>query len=536
MENLDVNFIMDGFPCQGVLGRDGCLIDLNVKSSFPAISYKPRKITCGHGRQVYVLYNNQVRSRKIFPDFVVENYERPYCGTFEFCLDGLQDFLSVSEFYDGKVFSEKVVIDKVSFLCECINDAEKTTIRITSLCQRVELETINEIVLRFVQLFTLVSYKRVTCTSIHIVEDGKKYELFSWRCKSFSGNKSRHYSLLHAGLIYNNDFWKGILVNFFEKKNNISELGLEGFISFIDSDMFFEDEVIRICGIWNQYVEQIKVVAPNRFLPEAFDDVYETLKIFLKGRYALFNENQKEVVDVLIEKQDSIKNFLGSHLYERFCVCYNRLERKMCDLFPYATADFQMLVKARNEFAHGKLKKRTQDEFEELYQALCRIRLLTIVFIYQELGLPLIFICKCIRNSLHGCVRNVELDRFVLAQIINDVPFFNVDEKTWEYFSLPRVDSCFIYNLSKNILELDKTTTELAWKESLRGGERFYGNYVTKVCPKYKEPVYQNTIFIICGDAHKEINGSFLLNYEDVPAELKEKCEKQRTDLLLRRA
>lgn len=535
MENLDVDFIIDGFPCQGILNRDGNLFDLDVKSSFPAISYKPRKITCFHGQQVFVLYNNQIRSRKIFPEFVVENYERPFFNTFEFCLDGLQDFLSVSELHNGIVFSETVVIDGISYLCECINDADKTIVRVKSICQSVELEKINEVVLRFVQLFALVSYKRVTCTSIHIVDDGQKYEFFSWQCKSFSGNKNRHYSLLHAGQIYEKGLWKNILVNFFEKKNNISELGLVYFISFIDSDMFFEDKVIRICGIWNRYVEQVKVVAPNRFLPQAFDDVFEILKEFLKERYPLFSGNQKKVVDILNEKQNSIKNFLGSHLYERFCVCYNRFEKELCDLFPYALADFQMLVKARNEFAHGKLRTRTQEEFEALYQAFRRIRLLTIVFIYQEFGLPLIFICACIRDSLHGCVRNVGLDRFVLAQIINDIPFFNVDAKTWEYFSQPRVFSCFVYNTSMSLLELDKTTTELAWKEHLQSDEPFYGNYVSKVYPKCKDPVYQNTVFIIYGDSHKEVNGSFLLNYEDFPAELKQKCEKQRSDLLFRR-
>lgn len=535
MENLDVDFIIDGFPCQGILNRDGNLFDLDVKSSFPAISYKPRKITCFHGQQVFVLYNNQIRSGKIFPEFVVENYERPFFNTFEFCLDGLQDFLSVSELHNGKVFSETVVIDGISYLCECINDAEKTIVRVKSICQSVELEKINEVVLRFVQLFALVSYKRVACTSIHIVDDGQKYEFFSWQCKSFSGNKNRHYSLLHAGQIYEKGLWKNILVNFFEKKNNISELGLVCFISFIDSDMFFEDKVIRICGIWNQYVEQVKVVAPNRFLPQAFDNVFEILKKFLKERYPLFNENQKKVADILNEKQDSIKNFLGSHLYERFCVCYNRFEKELCDLFPCALADFQMLVNARNKFAHGKLRTRTQEEFEALYQAFRRIRLLTIVFIYQEFGLPLIFICACIRDSLHGCVRNVGLDRFVLAQIINDIPFFNVDAKTWEYFSQPRVFSCFVYNTSMSLLELDKTTTELAWKEHLQSDEPFYGNYVSKVYPKCKDPVYQNTVFIIYGDSHKEVNGSFLLNYEDFPAELKQKCEKQRSDLLFRR-
>lgn len=538
MENInkmDVNFIIDGFLCQGLLNRDGNAFYLDVKSSFPTISYKPRKITCCHERHVLVLYNNQISSRRIFPEFVVENYEKPFFNAFEFCLDGLQDFLSVSELYDGKVFREKVKIDGVGYLCECVNDAEKTSVKLTSLCQYVKLEKINDIVLRFVQLFTLVSYKRITCKSIHIVEDGKKYELFSLQCNPFSGNKSRHYSLLHAGLIYSKGLWKNILDNYFKTKNDFFELGLNGFVSLIDSDMFWQDEVIHVCGIWDQYTDQIGVKVINQYMPQDFDCVFEFFKDSIKKYNPKFSEKQKNVVDVLFKKQESTKRFLGSHLYERFCALYEQFDANVWRLFSKAKDDFEWLKKVRNKVAHGYLIKMPQDTFAELYQAFRRTRLLTIVFIYQELGLPLVFICECIRNSFHGCVRNAELDRFVLAQIINDIPFFNVDEKTWEYFSQPRIDACFVYNPSKNILELDKTTTELAWKESLRGGEPFYGNYVAKVCPKCKDPVYQNNIFIICGDAHKEINGSFLLNYEDVPAELKEKCEKQRTDLLLRR-
>ena len=484
MENLDVNFVIDGFPCQGILNQEGNSFYLDVKTSFPTISYKPRKITCCHEQQVFVLYNNQISSRRIFPEFVVENYERSFFNTFEFCLDGLQDFLSVSEHYKGNVFCEQLKIDGVGYICECINDAEKTTVKITSPCQCVELGKIEEIVQRFVQLFTLLSYKRVTCTSICVVDDAEKYKYYSLMCKTFSGNKSRHYSLLHAGLIYSKGFWKNILDNYFESKNDFFESCLNGYISQIDTDLFWEYKIICICGIWNWL-----------------------------GKKKINNEIS---------------------LYDGFRILYKRFGEILHQLFPSALKDFELLKEARNAAAHGALTKRSQDEFDELYQAFRRIRLLTIVFIYQELGLPLIFICECIRDSLHGCVRNVDLDRFVLAQIINEIPFFNVDEKTWEYFSQPRIDSCFVYNPSKNILELDKATTELAWKESLRGGEPFDGNYVTKVYPKCKDPVYQNNIFIICGDAHKEINGSFLLNYEDVPAEFKEKCEKQRTDLLFR--
>lgn len=485
MENLEVNFIMDGFPCQGFLNQDGNSFYLDVKSSFPTISYKPRKIACYHDQQVFVLYSNQISGRRIFPYFVVKDYERPMFNTFEFCLDGLQDFLSVSEFYGGKVFCEKINIEGVEYLCECINDVKKTVVKVTSIYPSIKLEKINDIVLRFVQLFTLISYKRIKCTCIHIVEDGKKYELFSLQCEPFSGNKNRHYSLLHAGLIYSNGLWKDILDNYFESKNHSFVSCLNGYISQIDTDLFWQCKIICICGIW----------------------------------------------DWLGKKKTKKK----ISLCNGFQVFYEQFDNPLRFLFPKALNDFKLLKDARNEVAHGELTNMSQEEFTELYQAFRRIRLLTVIFIYKELGLPLIYICECIRNSLHGCARNAELDRFVLAQIINDIPFFNVDAETWGYFSQPRINSCFIYNPIKNILELDENTTELAHKESLRGGERFYGNYVARVYPKCKDPVYQNSIFLICGDIHKEIFGSYFLNYEDIPVKFKEKCEKQRTDMLFRR-
>lgn len=485
MGNLDVNFVIDGYPCQGILNRDGNSFYLDVNSSLPAISYKPRKITCFHEQRVFVLYNCQIRSRRIFPRFVVENYERPFFNTFEFCLDGLQDFLSVSELYDGKVFSEKVKINEIDYFCECINDVEKTTVKITSPYPCVELEKIEDIVLRFVQLFTLVSYKHVKCSSIHVVDDDEKYEFFSYQCGPFLGDRSRHYSLLHAGLIYSNGWWKKILDNYFESKGDLFESCLDNFIAQIDVELFWECKIIYLCGIWNRL-----------------------------GKTRI-NENIS--------------------LYDGFSAFHKGFDRNFRLLFPNALNDFKLLKDARNEVAHGEFISRSQEKFEELYQAFRRIRLLTIVFIYQEFGLPLIYICKCIRNSFHSCVRNAELDRFVLAQIIDDIPLFDVDKETWDYFSESRIFSCFVYNPLKNLLELDKTTTELAWNKSLREREPFYENYVIKACPRYKKPVYQNTIFIICGSAHKEINGSFLLNYEDVPAVLKGKCEVQRTDLPLRR-
>ena len=486
MENLDVDFMVDGFPCQGILYKEENTFYLDITSSISNISHGARKITCYHKQQVFVLYNNQISSRRIFPEFVVENYGRPVFSTFEFCLDGLQDFLSVSEFHEGNVFFENVKINNISYLCECVNDAEKTTVKITTSSQCVELDRINDIVLRFVQLFTLVSYKRVTCSSIHIIDDGKKYNLISGQCKLFSGDKSRHYSLLHAGLIYSNGWWKNIFDNYFGTNVNLFDSCLNGYIAQIDVDLFWECKIICLCGIWNRLGE------------------------------------------TKINKNIS--------LYNGFCILYKRFDEVLRFLFPTALKDFELLKDARNEAAHGELTKRNQEEFDELYQAFRRIRLLTVAFIYQELGLPLIFICECIRDSLHGCVRNVKLDRFVLAQIINDIPFFNVDEKTWEYFSQTRINSCFIYNSTKNLLEVDKTTTGLAWKEHLRRpSEPFYGNYVTRVYPKCEDSVYLNDIFLIYKGSHREVCGSFLLNYEDVPFELKEKCEIQRTDLLLRR-
>ena len=209
-------------------------------------------IVCCHKRQVFVLHNNQICSRRIFPDFVVENYESPFFNTFKFFLDGLQDFLSVSEHYNGNVFSEKIEIDKIGYLCECVNDAEKTTVKITSLCQCIELEKIEDIVQRFIQFFTLVSYKRIACTSICVVDDAEEYKYYSLICKTFSGNKRRHYSLLHAGKMYSNGWWRNVLKNYFETKGDLFESCLNGYIAQIDVEMFWESKIIYLCGIWNR--------------------------------------------------------------------------------------------------------------------------------------------------------------------------------------------------------------------------------------------------------------------------------------------
>ena len=536
MQNLDVDFVVDGFPCQGILYQEDNTFYLDVTPSISNLSYGAIKITCRHDQQVFVLYKKQISSRRIFPEFVVENYERPVFCTFEFYLDGLQDFLSVSEFYEGKVFSENVKINNISYLCECVNDAEKTTVMITTSSQCVELDRINDIVLRFVQLFTLVSYKRVTCSSIHVVEDGMKYEFYSWIRKAFVGLKGRHYSLLHAGLIYKKCCWKNILVNFFEKKENLFESCLNGYIDLIDGDSLFAHNIINVYGIWDCYTRLAKEKIDCQFTSQDFDEVFDFLHRTAKKEYLKFSGPQQKVVDDLFKKREPIMHTIGPHFYERICALYNQLDEEIRLLFPSALRDFKYLKEARSKYAHGVINYRPKEGFEELYQTFRRIRLMTIVLIYEELGVSLIDICNGLRNSLHGCVRNVQLDRFVLSSIVDDTPLFNVDEKTWAYFKQPRVYSCFNYNPLTGFLELDENVSKNAWDEYLHGpSEPFYGNYVTKVYPKCEDPVYLNNVFLIFEGSHREACGLFLLNYEDVPDDLKEKCEFQRTDLLLRR-
>ena len=238
-QKINVNFVIEGFSCQGILYQEDNRFYLDVTSPIPNISYQPKKIICYQGNQIIVLHENLIRSKRIFPTFVVDNYERSFFYTFSFCLDGLQDFLSESEDRNGFVFSEQIKIDNDLYTCDCFNDTEKTLITIKSPCHSVEINRINFIVQRFVQLFTLLSYKRITCSSIHIVEEKEEYEFFSWMRKSFVGQRGRHYSLLHAGLVYKNCCWRNILVNFFERKHLFFKSCLNGYIDLIDGDSLF---------------------------------------------------------------------------------------------------------------------------------------------------------------------------------------------------------------------------------------------------------------------------------------------------------
>ena len=511
MQNINVDFIIGGFPCQGILHKEDNTFYLEVTSSIPTISYKPRTISCHYEKKLFVLHNNTILSKRIYPDFVVENYEYSFFKSFTINLDGLQDFLSEAEYHNGLVFSEKIKINNESYNCECYNDSKKTLIKIRALNHFVELEKINSIVLRFVQLFTLLSYKRIACTSIQIIDEEKEHEFFTWRNKTFEGQRGRHYSLLHAGLIYKNYCWKNILVNYFDTKRDFFENCLNDYIALIDTNSFWQHKIISICGIWDRYITLTKVKVDCRYTFQDFDYIFNFLQKNIKRDYSLFNETQKGAINILFEKKkDLIKNLLRSPLYERFCVFYNQIDEKIHFIFPQTLTDFNLLKLSRNKYAHGYSNYRPTEDFEEIYQSFRRIRLMTIVFIYEELGISLIDICKGLR--------------------------INVDEKTWNYFKQPKVYSCFNYNKSTGFLELDEKVSEDAWNENLHGhNEPFYGNYVTKVYPKCENPVYLNNIFLIYKGSHREVCGSFLLNYEDVPDDLKKKCEIQRTDLLLRR-
>lgn len=535
MPTTHVDFIIDGFPCQGVLNQNVNSFYLDVETPIPKISYSPRKICCFGDKQIYVLYENKISSDRIFPDYIVEDYEMPNINSFEFHLDGLQDFLSVAEFHSGLVFDEILKINDEEYKCVCLNDSDKTVIKITSMYHWFELKNINDIVQRFIQLFTLVSYKRITCTEIYVVDNGKKFKFHLWKCGAFTGNRERHYSLLHAGLIYSSSSWKKILANFFEKKKSFFESCLNGFMAQIDYKCFWEYEILNICGIWDKYTKLVGAKPKCQYTAQDIEDVLNSLKRIVKQEEVIFSNPQKIVLGELLGKIELIKENLGSHLCERFRVLYNQFDENIRLLFPNAVKDFCLLKDARNEIAHGLLNHRSPEQFDELYQSFRRIRLLTIVFIYLELGIPLIDICKGIRSCFHGCVLNAKLDKFTLVSIIKDVPFFNVDEKTWKYFAQPRVYSCMRYDPRSNQLEIDEEISKKAWDEHLKSDENFYGAYVTRVCPECKNPIYQNNIFLIFNEQHKEICGSFLLNYEDVPSNMRELCEFQRTDRLIRK-
>lgn len=482
-----VLFKLDGFSCRGELNLEEKSFCLKMHQPVPNISYTPRKITCFAENGVYVLYGNKFSSKQVFPAFVVKDYEYNAYSCFEMNLDGLQDFLSVSEFHDGFVFCENVEIGGVKYSCECANNSDYTTVRVKTAGQWVPLEKIEGIVQKFIQFFSLISYKKITCTSVKIIEGNQKYEIGTLIQKKYIGDKNWCSSLLHAGLICSENLWKGILRNFFENKEEIFQKCLTGILAQVESGLFWEYKILNICGIWDQYSQLMEIAALND-----------------KARYK------------------------KSPLLTRFEKIYGNLDSRIRTVFPTAKKDLALLKKCRDNTAHGRNFSLPQKIFEEYYQAFRSMRLMTIIFVYSELGIPIVNIYKGIRHCLHSCVLNANLDKFQLSSIIGDTPLFNVDSRTWSFLLQPRVFPCLKYDVYDGLLKIDIDTTMSAFDRSLKGKEKVYHSYIKQANREYQHPIMLSSIFIQYKENHRELCGAFVLNYNDLPADLRGVCEYQR--------
>ena len=491
--NEPVQFKLDGFSCQGELNLEERSFCLNMYQPVPNISYTPRKITCFAQTHIYVLYDNEFSSKRVLPAFVIKDYEYNAYSCFEMDLDGLQDFLSVSEFHDGFVFCENVEIGGVKYSCECANSSDYTTVRVKTVGQWEPLEKIEGIVQKFIQFFSLISYKKITCTSVKIIDGNQKYEIYTLIQKKYTGDKNWCSSLLHAGLICSKKLWKGILRNFFEKedgKEEIFQKCLTGILAQVESDLFWEYKIINICGIWDQYSRLVEMAS-------------------LKDK----------------------TKYKKPPLLTRFEKIYSELDSRIRAVFPAAKEDLVLLKECRDNTAHGENFSLPQKIFEVYYQAFRRMRLMTVIFVYSELGIPIVDIYKGFRHCFHSCVLNANLDKFLLSSIIGDTPLFNVDSRTWSFLLQPRVFPCLKYDVYEGLLKIDIDTTMSAFDRSLKGKEKVYHSYIKQVNREYQHPIMLSSIFIQYKEFHRELCGAFVLNYNDLPADLRAVCEYQRCNM-----
>jgi hypothetical protein len=129
-----------------------------------------------------------------------------------------------------------------------------------------------------------------------------------------------------------------------------------------------------------------------------------------------------------------------------------------------------------------------------------------------------------IRNSFNQHILNAKLDSYYGDKITDDMPFFNAIESSLAITKRHSFYLCASYNVGKKTMDINEKLMELVNKEWKSG---HVVDFIKSQDASYRSVKFISRAYFICGEEHVQINGMCILNYDELPPEYKEICQKQ---------
>lgn len=509
--------------------RDEVYVDL--KDCFASRGDLPL-IKCEADGKTFFLHDNDLLFGRIYSKYIVDSYSQSGFSSFEFYLDGTTEWFQSLDDENVELFREIVKIGGIKYNCAAALNKKGFLITVESINNQIELDSIEFITLQFSRLFSFLCYNKVTCCGASILDNKKNYPVYSFLFNDSECKQDCRYSLLSARCIHMEDLWSTILHNYFEQKTKYFDVCLNNFYGQIKFEGYWGYEFFGLFAILDKYTNVTNVGKTTKiFSAESIDSVVRRVKNFIASQKSLSDE-EKQIFSLLPGKIQNMNvwnegNSAKSRLHYLLSKdgFFNADER---NLFALIEVNLKRLLDLRIKIAHGEcLDSQGGRIYNNFLPLIYQLKILTIWIIYRELGVPSKIIWLGTRDSRHNDVRNAKIDATRLSVMVGDIPVFKVSKKTFDYLSEMQINPCLVFDSQNESLIHDELLTkkaeEILYKERLRS----IVNSVSRVEPQYNNPVYLNRILIKCENEYKTIWGVVIANYECVPAELQEKCEKK---------
>lgn len=526
-----VSVNLDGKTHQGslYLGKwDEVFVDL--KDSFISRDDLPL-ITCETDGKKFFLHHCDLSFGRIYSKYIVDSFNQNSFSSFEFYLDSVTEWLESLDKSNGELFNQSVKIGGTEYNCTAALKKKKFVITIESINDQIELESIELITVQFARLFSFLCYNKVTCCGASILDNKKKYPVYSFLFNDSKYKQGCHDSLLSARLIHAENLWPVILRNYFETKADLFDSCLNNFWGQIKFEGYWGHEFFGLYAILDRYTNMTNVGKEAKiFSAESVTSAIQRVKSFIASQERL-NDEERKILCALPKKIKKMNKWnLGNTAKSRIHCLLSKDGSFSADersIFTLVDANLDQLLNLRDKIAHGEcLDSQGGRIYNKFFPLINQLKILTAWVIYRELDVTSKIIWFGTRDSRHKDVRNAKIDTTHLSVMIGDIPIFLVPKKTFEYFSKMRIDSCFIFDPKKKCLIVDEFLSSEADKKLHECRLRTIENAVSAIAPKYKNPVYLNRILIECDKNYKMIWGVVITNYECIPTALQETCKK----------
>ncbi|MCK9183431.1 MAG: hypothetical protein M0P13_11235 [Fibrobacteraceae bacterium] len=554
---LNVTFQFSDTEFEGRLEFENCdFPELTISKGRGRFPETLEKLVCKTGSKTYTLLdctvdNTIISGQCVYPDFVVEGSFDGSCNGVEFVLNGVSEWMLRNNSWvanDEEIKKKRCefnIDEKFKFNCreyfcktENIVQIKTPTTSKTEINESVRISFITEdhlldskemaeILNRARSLFSLLIWNKLNYKQIWFLKGSQRFRMFSWMFRLTENFEPERDYVLKQNFIFRDKLWGSILDSYFNTNAKRFEKFWNRAIGLIHYDGYFGDEVLNAIAIIDSFSNN--VISRDEHLENT---TFKTLKSKIQDTISQFSESKSLQKDPIIESISkcigNLKNGIPLNFQERFERLLNSkdiINPNIKGMLNLSSDDLRVLKEIRDKTAHGQDYEKNGTDYTYECQLLEKVKILLMYLIYKDFGISDTLFALSIRNSFNQHILNAKLDSYYRDKITDDTPFFSVTELTLTVAKkYPYTYLCASYDVDKKTMDINEKLTGLVNKEWKSG---HVIDFIKSQDASYTSVKFISRAYFICGKEHIPINGMCILNYDELPIEYKEICQKQ---------